>query len=372
MLSTDFVVMLSRLRLEDKESVGFDLASLGELAQHNIQIQDAIVIAPFAFEEFKKQNNLSLQIKHLLGTINPDRHDSLVQVESYIKKIITHAQVPRSIFEPLFAVYEKKEYEKVSVEAYYLNDNKVVARKMWVGIEGESVLVEAVRNSWAHLFEVDSIIRHNIHHDNHHAFSVVVAIRPSLTYEQAGTVMALKEHGKSEFKIKSHSDEENLLTAKEVEQLIEYARVGKKVFYHNFVTHWAKRKGQLLVTAVQPELVSDVSKNEYSDFLGGVAVHPGITMGRLKIVAPDQKIVDVGVDEIIYLEKVDLSLLRTLRRAKGIIVKDRLDPELHFMLRNMGIPSVAQAKSMKDTYAHGDIITLNAKTGEVRRGSILI
>ena len=57
MLSKELVTVLSRLSLDEVDVVGFDLASMGELFQHNVSIPDAVVVMPHAFEEFKLQNN---------------------------------------------------------------------------------------------------------------------------------------------------------------------------------------------------------------------------------------------------------------------------------------------------------------------------
>ena len=80
LLPEDYVVWLTQLELSDRHAVGVEFASLGELAHSKVDVLPSIIITPQAFVEFQKENNLHTQIKHLLGTLNFERHDSITQV----------------------------------------------------------------------------------------------------------------------------------------------------------------------------------------------------------------------------------------------------------------------------------------------------
>ena len=99
---TDFVVWNKELTLDDKSEVGIELASLGEISRHGVDSIPSIIVTPHAFSAFLAGNNLSLQIKHLLGSINPERHDSLTQTSSYIRKLIEKGVFPIKMAESLF------------------------------------------------------------------------------------------------------------------------------------------------------------------------------------------------------------------------------------------------------------------------------
>ena len=62
----DYVLWNNKLHNEDKKIVGTAIASLGELAHHDIAIHHRLIVTPIALEHFISENNLSVQVKHLL------------------------------------------------------------------------------------------------------------------------------------------------------------------------------------------------------------------------------------------------------------------------------------------------------------------
>jgi phosphoenolpyruvate synthase/pyruvate phosphate dikinase len=122
--STDFVVWNKEFTLDDKNEVGIELASLGEVANQEIDVIPEIIITPNAYQAFITGNNLSVQIKHLLGSINHERHDSLTQISTYISKHIETGVFPEKIATDLFAKLKKLDSHTVTLRAYYFYGKK--------------------------------------------------------------------------------------------------------------------------------------------------------------------------------------------------------------------------------------------------------
>jgi len=64
-------------------------------------------------------------------------------------------------------------------------------------------------------------------------------------------------------------------------------------------------------------------------------------------------------------------MIETVKKAKGLIIEEDPMPELVHALKNLGIPAIVK-KDNRFLYSTGDVISLNATTGEVKRGSMLV
>lgn len=387
----DFVVWNNKLRLDDKEEVGVDIASLGELAHEDVVILHRIVITSKAFDLFLKENSLTQQVKHLLDSINHERHDSLAQVSSYIRKIITHAPIPEDIYETIFDYVEKSDAKKLSLTAYYFKDNKVIGKEKWDDLGGESVLVEQIRIAWAHLFSPEYLKTHSIHHENHHKFNVCLVVEPEVAYSLTGTVKSFGGH-KAEYEIEAHSmvkiainkhteetvrenvpsgGNRTVLSHFDVKKLLSYIKSAEKAFYFPQTLTWGKVGNEFLVARVTPTADEQVFKDTYNSLIQNITVNPGITIGRLKVIDASRKVELVSNDEIIVLKTLNKDMLAAIKQAKGIIIEEEPHPEVVGMLKSFGIPTVIR-KNNRMLYSTGDVVSLNATTGEIKRGSMLV
>lgn len=391
LLPRDLVVWNNKLRLEDKDVVGQEIAGLGELAHNDVAILHRIVITPYAFSTFLDENNLPQQIKHLLGSINHDRHDSILQVSRYIKSIITHATISSAIFEPIFNFMEKLESKSVTLSAFYFKDGKLVGSGLWNGLSGESVLVEHMRIAYAQLFSPEYLGKHTIHHNNHDTFSACLYVAPEIPFSLTGTVATVGKE-KGEFEIEAHSmvkfcynkhsnelthgqvfegGNKLALTPSDIKQLLTYAHASEKAFYLPQVLYWGKYGNDFLVTKILPPSEVTSYDDTYHSLIQNVTVHPGVTIGRLRVIDDKSKTAIISNDEIIMVKKLDKSMLDAVKKAKGLIIEEDPHPEIVHILKNFGIPTIVK-KNDRFLYSTGDVISLNATTGEIKRGSMLV
>jgi len=391
LVATDFVVWNKKLTVEDKNDVGVELSSLGEISARGVEILPSIIVTQFAFKEFLKDNNLSLQIKHLLGAINHERHESLSQTASYISGLVEKGVFPKKITEPLFSSLSKLKSKEISIQAYYFQGNKLIGMNKWRDIVGEAVLVEHIRFAWSHLFKPENLKKHTIHSSNHSSFSVVLAVIPQLKFELTGYVKTVGRT-KSDYEIEAHSmvrfvynknakqisegqilpgGNKDALKASDVKKLLQIAQLAEKALYIPQILIWGKHQENFLVEKVIP-LSDEISYNDtYSALTKNLSVHPGITIGRLRVIDEKDKAGLLVKDEIIMLKKLDRSMLSALKKAKGLIIEEEPHPEITFLLKNFGIPTIVRKKHHM-LYSTGDVISLNATTGEIKRGSMLV
>ena len=391
MLSTiDLVLWDAELSLRDRDDVGSELALLGELSG-KVHVLPQIIITPQAFKVFLKDNNLDTQIKHLLGTLNHDRHDSLTQISSYIRKLIVKAPIHKDIYEDLYRKFEKLKTKRVVVKADYFRGNKIAATEKWELEGGETVVAEKIREAWAYLYSEQNLKKYTMHHENHHTFSCVISVSPIMEFSLTGHVKTLGQD-KSEIEIEAHSmvrfsynkhekkltsgsvlpsGKKEALSASDLKALIAYAHAAEKVSFLPHMIYWGKHADTFWVTGIKP--ISDVIeyKDTYNSLIESIMVHPGITIGKLRVINERAHIGLVMNDEIVVLNKLDKNMLAALKKAKGIILEEEPDPEITDLLKSFGIPTVVRRKG-RLLYSTGDVVSLNATTGEIKKGNMLV
>lgn len=389
LLPKEFVVGIESLDLEDKSIVGQELSSLGQFSKHGGLILPRIIVTPSAFKRFLEENALTTHIKHLLGSVNHEHHTSLFQTSSYIQKSILNAKMPQDITKPLFKKLEK--LNKSNLEAYYFQGTTPIGFRKITDIKGESVIADSIRELWANLFTPQNLKRYTITHNNHHEFSVCIGIEGALEFELSGYVKTFGKN-KGEYEIEARSNvrftyhkhsktitkghilpggDKNALSVADLKALLEIAKISEKAFYLPQELYWGKMDGKYYVTGISPSTSIVNHDNTYGFLAKSITINPGITIGRLNVINERTKASSVTHEEIVLLKSVDRDIISAVKKAKGIIVEADPTDEIVQMLKSVGIPTVVR-KHERLLYSTGDIVSLNATTGEVKRGSILV
>jgi phosphoenolpyruvate synthase/pyruvate phosphate dikinase len=353
-MDNDLVVGIKDIDLSDKRTMGESLASLGELSQHEVVVLPKIIITPMAFSAFLQENNLTTQIKHLLGSINHDRHDSLSQVSKYIQSLILHAKIPKEIYDPVFKKVEKMGAKKMDLEAYYFHGVRLVGSEKWEELTGEHVLIEQIRFAWAELFSLTSLKKHLMHHTNFHMFSSCLTIAPEYEFLLNGRVSTMGE-SKNEYEIEAYEmvkfvynkhnsrlekghilpgGNKDALSPHDIKILLDYAKAAEKALFLPYVLFWGNHDGTFLIKRVLPATDVGMHSDTYSTLIENVTVNPGITIGKLKVIDEKSKTELIVNDEIVKLKKLDKDMLETIKTAKGIIIEEEPHPEILHLLKS--------------------------------------
>lgn len=395
-LPDDLVLWLKDIDKSDKEKVGEELSLLGEITRI-AKVKKSFVILPQAYNHFKTQENLDIKITHLLGSMNHAHSGSVNQVEEYIRKIILQTPLPQDLVKKLFAGYEhithKNKKPQVILTAYFLKDGNTYKRLQYNTVAGESVLIEKVRSCWAEIYEKQKLIHRDLHHENHHAFSVAFLIEPVEKFNLSGIIQTSGEnHEKHHYVLQAHSsaklvydklnkkiikgyvlNEKNglLLNSSDIKNLVEIAHKIDKALFHPFVIGWEKTDASILITSVHP-VTSPIEYYEKRNKISGKSHYPGIKVGRVKFFDPTDHTLSVSEDEVIFMKKLTKNDIEKVKRASALIIEDDLTNETRHYIKHYGIPTLTQIRDAEKTYADGEIITVNATSGHIQKGSMLI
>lgn len=138
--SNDLVILLEHCGKNDARMVGKRACELGELAGSISAVPKGFVVTPRSFQTFCRHNNLIAKINHLLGTVNFNDSNSVLQVSKTIRKLIRTSEVPREVTDEIFRLYKKLGLSGVQI--YSQNEDFLHAT-------GESGTVEKIREAWA-------------------------------------------------------------------------------------------------------------------------------------------------------------------------------------------------------------------------------
>lgn len=156
----DLVISVHDLGSDDMHVVGARGAMLNE----------GFAVTHHAYFRFLRDNKLDIKIKHLLETINFARGDSVAQVGTYIKKLITTSKVPDSIIYRIFGHYQDLKVPSVTLSFFIVSGDplqgSILSNKIH-SASGEAVLFDTIRSLWSLLFEPQLLLyRHtnNLEH----------------------------------------------------------------------------------------------------------------------------------------------------------------------------------------------------------------
>ena len=156
----DLVISVCDLESDDVHMVG----------AKGVMLNEGFAITHHAYFRFLRDNKLDIKIKHLLETVNFARGDSVTQVSSYIKKLVTTSKVPDSIIYRIFGHYQDIKASSVLMHLFIISGDplqgKVLEEKTH-NVSGEAVLFDTIRSLWSLLFEPQLLLyRHtnNLEH----------------------------------------------------------------------------------------------------------------------------------------------------------------------------------------------------------------
>lgn len=385
-LPTELVVWLQDVEKEDKYVLGEEISVMGEFAHAKIPVVVGFVVTPYAFDLFLKENNLFTKIKHLLGTVNPERHDSIIQVSAHIKKLIMSSPIPQRIVTDIFA--HSNRLEKFHKEIIFSSNLTNFLDKD--EIAGEAAIGERLRAEWAHYFDSEYIQGNAI-------VPPVIFISQKLVPQIVGKLYTIEPesgardiikieqdiigkyhvHKKSFDIVKRDtvnvilSEGEEMLSDEYIKRLSQIGLLIDKVLYFPQEIDFAIENNEIYITRVIP-ITGFESVAASQVLLHGVSAHKGIGIGKVHIVNDASDLQGVTSDTIVVIKEVRPHFQEALKRAKAIIIEEEgLTSTSALLAKLLQIPSIIEARNATSILKNGSIVTVNATRGAIFNGSIL-
>jgi len=296
------VVWLKQTDKDDIFNIGSHGIKLGELSREGIPIPEGFVVTTHAFNNFIRENNLSLKAKHLLSTVNFNDPNSLKQVTDLIRKYFILGNLSSEFKLDLYNAYKKlgNNLEDAKVKATHstTHDKPHHEKHMHIkDVKGESSLIQVIMNFWASNFSEINIIQNNHFRNSANSILVQELITPDMSgkiytidpfhndkskiiikvaegeFDERVNLRTMPDHFEvdkkshmlissslapkktksSKFSIFSkNSKTKKTLLSKDIENLVNIAKLAEKFHYFPQEIDWSMEKGRIYFTNIKP------------------------------------------------------------------------------------------------------------------------
>lgn len=192
-----FIYWFKEIGKEDISLVGGKGANLGEMYNLGIPVPPGFIISSGAYFSFIEENNLKGKIKEYLQETDKNRPESFTGVSEKIKKLIVSSPIPKEISQEAIKAYFKLGglfknplvAVRSSATAEDLPDASFAGQqRTFLNVEGETSLIEAVRECWASLFEPRAIFYREEKGFDHFKVGLAIPVQKMIQSAASGIV----------------------------------------------------------------------------------------------------------------------------------------------------------------------------------------
>ncbi|MBU2632268.1 phosphoenolpyruvate synthase, partial [Patescibacteria group bacterium] len=194
------IAWFSEVDKDDVGLVGGKGANLGEMVKAKFPVPNGFIVTANAYYDFIRENNLEIKIKHLIGTINFEKQDSLTQVSKHIKDEIRRGKISEEIQKEIFSSYRKLggtfKDALVAVRSSATAEDLPTAsfagqQETYLNVKGEATLIHKIKEGWASLFEPRAIFyRHEKKFENK-KIGIALVVQQMVESEQSGIMFTI-------------------------------------------------------------------------------------------------------------------------------------------------------------------------------------
>ncbi|HSN25027.1 MAG TPA: phosphoenolpyruvate synthase [Kofleriaceae bacterium] len=161
MARSGYVWWFEEIGVGDVAFVGGKNASLGELyrelAPHGIRVPNGFAITADGYRRFLAANQLDDQIREALSGLDTRDLDNLRARGQRVRQLILAAELPRELRDAIGSAYRKLAHVDVAVRSSATAEDLPDAsfagqQETYLNVQGEAMLLEAVRRCFASLF----------------------------------------------------------------------------------------------------------------------------------------------------------------------------------------------------------------------------
>jgi pyruvate,water dikinase len=197
MPTSNSILWFRQVNKEDIALVGGKGANLGEMTQAGFPVPDGFIITSTAYFNFLRENSLTTKINHLLGTINFNKSDSLLQVASHIQKLIKSSEISEDLVKDIIRNYrilsgplaDALVAVRSSATAEDLPGASFAGQQeTFLNVIGETSLIIKIKEAWASLFEPRAIFYRHEQRFDHFRVGIAIVVQKMIESEKSGVM----------------------------------------------------------------------------------------------------------------------------------------------------------------------------------------
>jgi len=195
------IVWFREVSKEDVGLVGGKGANLGELTRAGLPVPPGFIVTAQAYFDFLKKTGLEAKIKEIFLDFDPEDSQKLNQIAQNIQKEILAKPLPSTLGKEISAAYQKLYTTSpgailVAVRSSATAEDLPEAsfagqQKTFLNVSGSEQVLEAVRRSWASLFEARAIYYRAVHNFDQLKVGIAVPIQKMIQSEKSGIMFTI-------------------------------------------------------------------------------------------------------------------------------------------------------------------------------------
>lgn len=191
------IVWFSEVGKSDVASVGGKGANLGELTNAKIPVPPGFIVTAEAYYHFLEKTQISDSILQLLSTLDPHDSKQLQQEAEKIQKIILNSSMPGDLAKDIREAYAKMGGGLVAVRSSATAEDMPDAsfagqQSTFLNIQGESEVVNAVKECWASLFNARAIFYRSEQKYDHFKVGIAVPVQRMVQSQASGVMFTIE------------------------------------------------------------------------------------------------------------------------------------------------------------------------------------
>jgi pyruvate,water dikinase len=188
------VVPLERVGLADIAQVGGKNASLGEMLRSlgwsGVQVPEGFATTAAAYRRLLEHNDLRRPLAELLGGLDADDLPALQQAGRTAREWLLAAELPEVLRQEIIAAYQRLGAPPVAVRSSATAEDLPEAsfagqQETFLGIEGETALLEACQRCYASLFTDRAISYRQLHGYDHLEVALSIGVQRMVQADRA-------------------------------------------------------------------------------------------------------------------------------------------------------------------------------------------
>lgn len=372
MAKATFIAWFKDIGKGDIPTVGGKGANLGEMTQAHFPVPNGFVITSNAYFHFLKENQLTTKIKHLIGTVNQEKNESLQQVSHHIKKLIMEGEMSDILIKEIIDSYKTlggpMMTQLVAVRSSATAEDLPGAsfagqQETYLNVEGEANLLLKVKAAWASLFEARAIFYRIEQKFNHFKVGIAIVVQKMVASEKSGVMFTIDPvtNDKSKIVIEAIYGLGEMIVQGQVTP--DHYEVNKQDFSLLLKTYAVQEKMLKKVGKVNKEITvakNEQKKQKISDKQIEKLAHLGKQLEKHYYFPQDVEWAIDG-DDVYIVQTRPITTINTKKEDKSTIDFSKMEILLHGSPASPGIASGVVK-----------IITSVNEIGKVLPGDILV
>ncbi|MCX6762863.1 MAG: PEP-utilizing enzyme [Candidatus Moranbacteria bacterium] len=195
MKNIKYLKNIEQFSAKDAAIAGGKGASLGELMKLKINVPAGFVVLASAFDKFLEENNLNIEIKTILDSVNYKKIRIVENASERIKKIVLEADMPKEIEIEIKNFFKKLDTEYVAVRSSATAEDSESAAwagqlESYLNTDGENLL-KNIKKCWASLFTPRAIFYRLEKDLQKQKISVAVVVQKMVKSEKSGVAFSV-------------------------------------------------------------------------------------------------------------------------------------------------------------------------------------